>query len=209
MARIGALERDLILATAGMDEKTISRELAIFARKEKDNLIAAGRASKRFTRYVDGVRDAPEEAVRAKRGVIRYEFDSVPEVVKFVLDALFELSPVLSGEYRAAHHLYLDGLPVPNLQNYRPGDEVVILNTVPYSRKIEVGAMRMRVPAGVYEAARQRALKRFGEFVSVERKFLTRPGGYIMKRGASKRMDARGRSTGNEMTYPSLVINGL
>jgi hypothetical protein len=148
----------------------------------------------RFNRTVDGARGAPEERVKPF-GVIVYDYPRLDEVVQFALEALFDLSPVLSGEYRNAHQLYLDGYPVRNLADYR-GGEVVIMNTFPYARKIELGAMTMRIENTdqVYAKAADLVRGRFGNQAKISQEW----------RAAS----ATGglRANHKNLRYPALTI---
>jgi hypothetical protein len=86
------------------------------------------------------------------------------------METLYDLSPVLSGGYRNSHMLLVNGIGARNLADLTPGDEVSIMNPLPYSRKIEVGKMQMRVPgtSKVYQAARRKVMARFGNLISVE-----------------------------------------
>lgn len=122
-----------------------------------------------FTRYVDGREGAAEETVRTG-GVIVYRYPRLELVAQFAMETLFDLSPVLSGAYRTSHMLFLNGAPVSNLKGWKPGDEISITNPLPYARKIEVGAMRMRVPGTdlVYQQARRKVMSRWGNVASVE-----------------------------------------
>ncbi|MGX9145938.1 hypothetical protein [Mesorhizobium sp. 128a] len=122
-----------------------------------------------FIRIVDGQQGAPEEAVKPF-GVIVYQYPHLEEVIRFAMQTLYDLSPVLSGEYRGAHSLFINGAEAANLDGYRPGADVAITNYVPYSRKIEVGSMTMRVPGTdeVYQRARRVVMARFGNIAKIQ-----------------------------------------
>ncbi|ODT22242.1 MAG: hypothetical protein ABS35_15330 [Kaistia sp. SCN 65-12] len=112
------------------------------------------------------------------------------------METLFDRSPVLSGEYRMAHHLFLNGAAVANLKGWSSGDEVSISNTLPYSRKIEVGVMKMRVPgtSRVYQESAKIVQGRFGNLASVTFTFRAIAGRGV--RGSKSR----------DLRYPVLVI---
>lgn len=145
-----------------------SRRLAEVAKAEKDRLVAAGRASRRFRRWVDGVEGAPEEAVKAADGGrIVYRFSVLAAVCTFALSFLINRSPPRSSAPlnpatgKTAH--YRDGFYfgikdsasahagrgdsggrfVPAAQ-FNPAalspsiTEIIIGNVLPYSRKIDV-----------------------------------------------------------------------
>jgi hypothetical protein len=85
------------------------------------------------------------------------------------MQTLFDLSPVLSGEYRNGHRIFLNGFAADNLKNWKPGDDVSITNTLPYARKIEMGSMTMRVPGTdqVYAQALKIVRARYGNVADV------------------------------------------
>lgn len=122
-----------------------------------------------FVRHVDGVEGAPEEAVRAD-GVIVYDYNRLDVVAGLALAMLRDASPVGNagdphpGLYRDSHRLFVDGKPVPSLDDWQPGQEISISNTTEYSRVIELGqrgghAIKFSMPAHVYEKVAQ-ALRR-------------------------------------------------
>ncbi|WP_439618311.1 hypothetical protein [Shinella sp.] len=117
----------------------------------------------RFTRTVDGVTGAREEAVKVN-GRIVYRYPRLEEVVRAAMELLFELSPVLSGDYRLGHTILVGGAAVSDLAAWDGTGEVAITNPLPYSRKIEAGKMKMRVPGTdhVYEQAEFLLRQRFG-----------------------------------------------
>lgn len=116
-----------------------------------------------FVRRVDGVRDAPEEAVRPD-GVIIYTYARLQPIVDFALETLRNLSPVKSGAYRGAHTLFVGGAAAESVEGVLPGESVFIINPLAYARKIEMGKMKMSVPGSdrVYQQAIQIVNRRFG-----------------------------------------------
>lgn len=151
--------------TAGQTQ----RMLVETAKSEHRKVMNDQPAPSSFVRIVDGAEGAREEAVKAD-GVIIYQYSRIVEVVQFAMDALFDVSPVLSGDYRSGHTLIVNGRPVASIQDWKSGDDLVITNTLPYSRKIEVGTMKMRVAGSskVYQQARRLVMARYGNMVSVE-----------------------------------------
>lgn len=139
------------------------------AKRKHAEVLATDPKPVSFERFVDGRKGAPEEAVRPG-GVIIYRYPRLDLVVQYAMEVLFDVSPVLSGAYRNAHTIFVNGVPVPNLKGWQPGDEVVITNPLPYARKIEVGKMKMRVPGTdlVYQQARRRVAGRYGNAAKVE-----------------------------------------
>lgn len=152
----------------------------------------------RFTRIVDGQMGAREESVRPD-GVITYIYPRLDAVVQYAMEVLFDLSPVLSGQYRKSHTIFAGGAAVPDLKNWRPDDEIVITNPIPYARKIELGIMKMRVPgsAKVYSQAAKKVRARFGNVAKIGFTYRGIVGGAVSSTRAGNKPDLR---------YPALVI---
>ena len=186
------------IAAQATTEET--RQLLIAtAKREHGKIMTAEPRPQRFTRFVDGRQGAAEETVTAS-GRIRYVYDRLDEVVQFALETLFDFSPVLSGEYRKSHLLFVNGVAARNLENYS-GGEIVLTNVLPYSRKIELGVMNMRVNGSdqVYLRAANLVASRYGNVARVE----------FTYRGAVAG-GAIGGKKGNQanLRYPALVIEG-
>lgn len=167
MARAPIAETIRILK---QDTEALTKELIVStAKREHARIMSAEPRPSSFVRIVDGSVGAPEERVKPA-GVIVYQYQRIAEIVQFAMETLYDLSPVLSGDYRNSHQIMLNGRPVNNLSDWKQGDEVSITNTLPYSRKIEIGKMKMRVSgtSKVYQQARQKIMARFGNIVSVE-----------------------------------------
>lgn len=156
------------VATKGTADQ-VRRTLIATAKREHARVMSTEPRPTRFTREVDGVAGATEEQVKPG-GVIRYRYPRLEEVVRFAFETLFDLSPVLSGEYRNAHTMFVNGGAARNLAEWDGTGEIVITNPLPYSRKIEIGNMKMRVPGTdrVYQQAAQKVKRRFGNQASVE-----------------------------------------
>lgn len=132
----------------------VRKVLIATAKREHARIMQTEPRPKRFVRAVDGVTGAREEQVKSG-GVIRYRYQRLEEVVRAAMELLFELSPVLSGEYRMAHTLFVDGAAASDLSTWDGTGTIIITNMMPYARKIEVGKMVMRVPGTdhVYQQA--------------------------------------------------------
>lgn len=195
--RLQAVSSQFRVARLSTIEAT-HRALVGLAKREHGKVLATDPKPGGFTRYVDGRKGAREEAVKPN-GVIVYEYQRLDLVVHLAMETLFDKSPVLSGKYRTAHTLFLNGAPVRNLAQWKAGDEVAISNFVAYSRKIELGKMKMRVPGTdhVYEQAAQIVNARYGNVARVRFTYRGITGGGIV-----------GGRDGNrsEVRYPALVI---
>jgi hypothetical protein len=93
---------------------------------------------------------------------------------------LWERSPVVSGEYRDNHILYADGVEVGTAADVIAGLDIpeakvyAFANTVPYSRKIEVGVTKdgrdfvIQVPNRIYERTGDEAGSKFAADCDIE-----------------------------------------
>lgn len=145
--------------------------------------------------------------------VISFEFNIWGDLIPFALQSLIDHSPEQSGRYRKSWFAMVDGHRVPDVKDIPPGSDVILVNDQPYSRKIDTGHMRMSVPPGVVEAARQDILSRYGNSVDVERIMMPLPGGYVLKGSFRKGYGTHARTrlqrdtrAGAVMMYPALAI---
>ena len=176
----------------------IRRHMIAIAAREHAAVMAAEPRPTRFLRYVDGVAGAPIEGVQLG-GLIVTDYPRLDLVAAFARETLRDLSPIKEGTYRDAHQFYLNGIAVDHVRDYRSGDEIVIANAVPYSRKIELGRMKMRVPGT--DRVYQRALLIVREqYRDVARVRFTWRGIEAGDLAVGKRGDK------SELRYPALVI---
>jgi len=183
MARFETFDRDIRLATAGLSDDDISREVAIFARTSVAELIRTGEASSNYARFVNGQEGAPEEAFdvrsRAMPGPILYEFSWWQEVITDGLAELVKRSPRRSGRYAQSFVVLANQQPVTSYHDIPGNAEVIIFNAQPYTRKIEVGAMTMSVAPHHFDSANAALRRKYGAQgpFSIMTRFLTiRPG---------------------------------
>lgn len=122
----------------------------------------------------------PVEAV-VLPGPIVYRYHHTRTILADALRLLREESPVVSGAYRSAHTLYVDGAPVPPGRagaELAAGARLVISNPVPYARKIEIGrtqsgrAFVIQVEPRIYERVARRLAERYGAVARVRYTFV-------------------------------------
>ena len=195
------------------------RAVANVARQYRDEVIASGRATGAYTTTVDGALGADESSVRPD-GEIIYRFNGVAAAVEFALDYVRTRSPMgpsRGGHYKDSWTTWVDGVLYTGAARDIPaGVEVFIVNTQPYSRKIDMGAnttgerallrasrRRSRSTArralrmiSITEGARQAMIPRFPG-LRIERDMLTLPAPY----------DYKLKATGARMTFPAIVLN--
>lgn len=160
--------------------------LVATAKREHARVMASDPKPQSFTRIVDGHEGAREEQVRPN-GVIVYRYPRLEMVAQFAMETLFDLSPVLSGEYRNSHMLILDGKPAASMKAWRTGQEIAITNLLQYSRKIEVGKMKMRVPGTdmVYQQSRRKVMGRYGNIAKIDFTYRAFLGGVQVNQAAA------------------------
>jgi hypothetical protein len=172
-----------------------------------------------FRRWVDGVLSVAEEMVKPD-GIIKYNYNRLDLVVQFAMETLFEKSPVLSGDYRNAHTIFMNGVEVSNLADYKSGYEIVILNPLPYARKIEIGKMKMTVPGTdqVYHQAEQIVKSKYDNFAKIAFDYRGVVDGIVFgksgprpkrtgpKPGRESKRPAAAQNR-SDLRYPALVIS--
>lgn len=166
-----------IFAKAHASPEAVSRAIAKAAREGTAKLIASGRASPRFTRYVDGREDVAPEAVRPN-GAIVDVFDYMGEIIGFALGYLQKRAP--GSAFAEAFFLGLDGKMVPasafNPKTMGRVDTVFVGNSMPYNRLVDVqlaGTQRVQwsVPDDMYQDCAQAIGRRFGNAVRAYRNY--------------------------------------
>ncbi|UGY23182.1 hypothetical protein HU675_0035285 [Bradyrhizobium septentrionale] len=109
---------------------------------------------------------------------IVFRYLAMQDIVDFAIETLRERSPVGSvddphpGLYRDSHTVFLNGHVVRDVSAFRRGDQINISNPVPYSRKIEIGRMKMKVEPKVYQETVLLVAARFGNRAAVKFTFM-------------------------------------
>lgn len=207
MAGLEFFDRELRLATVGLEPEAINAALAKFARAELAKAISAG-ASPKYDKYVNGREGAQEETVRAP-GPIVYEFVNWPLVINAALAELQKRSPRKSGRFASSFIVIVGGrVVVTDYTKLRADAEVIITNAQPYVRKAEVG--KLGIPARrLFDGTKNSMSRRFKDVWRFETRFLEIKSGlhplipYRLKRGQGR----KGREAGSAITYPAIVIN--
>lgn len=150
-----------VVEVAGLTQK----EIVHVAKREHALIMRTPPKPLGFRRRVDG-REAPEEDVKVG-GVIVYDYNRLVSVAYLAWDVLREMSPVGTGDdphpgfYRNSHKFVVGGRVVLNFRDLKGNEEIIITNTVEYSRVIELGTrggvkLKINKGAHVYERAAAR-----------------------------------------------------
>ncbi len=184
-----------------------SARLADAARAGLADLIASGRASSSYRRFVDGREGAQESTVQPDGGVILYQFSYIAETVSFALSFLQARSPSRSGRFRNSFVVSVNGRPIPATElqpSSIPLDaEIMIYNAQPYSRKVDVQLvgthpLRFSAPPGLFDDAARAIRRQFGNTATAKRiNSVSVPGQYVRRSG---------RGAGQRTASPALVI---
>ncbi len=212
-----AVQQTLQVAIANATGPEAARKLASFAKQSLSEAITSGRASPNYVRTVNGRIGVPEENVRLP-GPIVYRFSWLDEVVIHALEYLHKRSPIgppERGHYRDTHQVLIGGSLIGDSGDPQAirgkslpiSSEVVISNAMPYSRKIEVGAMTMTVAPRVYEDARKEITRRYSQFVRATVRFIDRSDGYVLRQPSSRSARRRRPGSREALTYPALILS--
>lgn len=214
--RLTGLSRELTFATRGLTGDEARRAFANFSRSARDEVLAAKAARSgsppRYTTAVNGRLGVSEDSV-VLPGPIVYTFDAGSEIATYLLDFLQARAPKDTGDYAKGFFFIQDNRRFVWPTSIDGNKAFYITNDRPFSRKIEIGAMKMRVPPHIFEDAVQAARRRFGNLAKFRVQFLELSGGYVLKGGRrSKRRGVNRRSRSKEgeaMRYPAVFVDPL
>lgn len=146
---------------ASLSPEASAARFAAIARARRDEVIQSGQASERYDTFVDGRQGAREETTRPG-GAVEYRFNSWGEIIRAALLELAMASPQDSGDFIRAWMVAVNGRPwVGEYEDIPMDADVIIVNPLPYARKVEVGAITLSVPAHPVERVRQRMMRKF------------------------------------------------
>lgn len=156
---------------------------------------------------VNGRRGVPLETAHPDRGVIVFKFELISQVVAWIYAELVRRSPIGpaggAGTFKDQHVILADGVQVLPNEALPAAAEVVILNTTPYARKLEIGTTQSGRPFVInaeprlYDTVSHEAAARFSNVAKISYTFRPLQGGAkIRARGGGKR----------DMRYPCVVI---
>lgn len=123
-----------------LDEKALGMLVGGIARARHRELMEAGRLSRVYRRFVDGQEGVPEEDVNVVQpggGEILYEGAGIAEAVAFCYEYCRELSPVVTGEFRNAWIVIVDGRAWQGNMEDIEGETALVVNYAPFARKLE------------------------------------------------------------------------
>lgn len=211
-----------VVVRKDLDPAAAARDFAQRARAGIEAEIAAGNFPRDHRVFVDGRQGVPEGAVKPG-GVIVYEGSYSAEVVTFGLAFLRARSPRgKSGDgkaYRDSFYVAINGRYYPpgefDPDDVPEGAEIVIGNTRPYSRKVDVQQIGLRrlkfsTAPNLFADAAKAINQQFGNFVSAKRVYSMEFPGQYRLRHPQFRSDRGNRSikrkAGTLVESPAIVI---
>ena len=207
MTGLGAFMRKFTVDTRGLIEKDAKALLVKTAEQGNKRILAeqtarSGGETPGFTQKVDGVEGAALDRVKMP-GIIRFDYDYRWEAALWLLDWLRKHSPYESGEYARSHVILLNGKEVEadrSRRLYRSA-ELIVTNTTPYSRRLEVARRAdgrpfvVDVEPRIYERGVKAARAQFNGLIAakalrVDPLYIDLAGAYVPKGGKPLRYPA-------------------
>lgn len=175
-----------------------------------------------YTVTVDGNQNASLDSVNPDGGTVIVEFELVGEVLQWIAETLVERSPVISGDYKRGHTLYADSVEIDPFGAVPQAEQYVFTNSVPYTRKIEIGKTKsgrdfvIQVANRIYERTAEDAKAKFGNQAKIRFAYQSLQGGAVGKWAASpsaqrlaSRHKRRTKSTAWLTNQPAIIVELL
>ena len=198
-----AFERQIKIATAGLNNDQIRIKLARVAREAVHTAVRANEFPPTYITNVNGRIGVSEESV-VPPGPIIYTARWWPEVLTYAVSFATERSPVKSGRFKNSWFVMSNGAVTTDYAAIPITAEVILTNDQPYARKIEVGAMQMSVPPGIVQDTMSALRRKYGDLLLLRKRFVTLERGYVLR--SHSRRQRRSRKTGEPLSYPALVM---
>lgn len=195
--------RVITIAPGSADDAFIAQQLALAAKDALREAQSADEANATYVLAVNGRQGVAEDQVRTP-GAIVYSFDWTREATTYALAWLRAAAPRRSGRYARSFIVVSEGREV-DAGAIRLGAGALVIDTQPYSRKIQVGAKGFTSYRGLYDKARAATLREFRGLVSIRVKFVALSTPYHLKRGGGHRA-RKDRRPGAPINYPALQI---
>lgn len=183
---LNAIRRELPIWVKGVGERA-RKQFVDKALGEHNKILADQMARSGYMPKWEGFGDVKGRPVENAQRLIVFKYRYDLEVIRLIVKALQDASPVDSGRYKQSHQLYLDGVPVPLNTPIRRGQEVMIANPVVYARRLEVGKTTsgrdflVSKPNKIYERVSKQFGERYRNAVKLTFGYVTMPQAYIIK----------------------------
>lgn len=224
-AALQALRRRVTIDWRQLSEQQAKRLLIDTAKAGHDRImreqsLRAG-VIPEFDSYANNPGNTNLESVRLP-GPIVFRYRYLREIVLVGLRELEAASPVDSGRYKRSHLLWINDIAVARGAPIKAGDSVMLANTVPYSRRLEIGKTEsgrnflVSVPNRIYERVAKKLQQRYRNAATITFGYATLPGAWVIKGGlpatyaidGGKRRRRRQR-VGERVRAPAIFISAL
>jgi hypothetical protein len=209
------------IASEKLPAEASKARLIALAIEERDRVL--GEAVSRsgmvppYRQVVDGVLGAPLTAVKPN-GYILFSWMYLGEVVREIVRALAARAPVETGAYLQSIIVFVDGVPAAlgasdevHLKEIVLGTKrIVIVPTVPYARRLEVGtrhdgsAFVIQVAPHIVEQTAIISRRRYGNFADISFNYVDISNPYVLKRPYNRKH--RHDRTNTMVRYPAIII---
>lgn len=207
---LGAFGRSLAVAAQGL-EADRRAELRRLAAAERAAVLREQKQRSGHTPtdlvVVDGRRGG---SIAQAEQLVVIEYGYLREVVDGVLRALVARSPHKSGTYARSFVMMVDGIEAESIAAIQHATQsVVVVNTAPYARRLEIGKRRdgrpfvITVKPRIVEEIALLAASRWGNVAKVAFGYFDLDRAYSRKRSAGRRRD---RQAGAPVRYPGIRI---
>lgn len=166
-----------VMVNKQLSDEAQRQRLIEVAKEAITDAVASGKATKNYVRYVDGVEGASEEQARKE---IFYKFGYAAEAAQFALDYLRRRTRGGSNKFANSFWISVDGRYIApgsfSPRNVPPFAEIVIGNTRPENRKIDVGLVGTKklsfsIPSGFYDDCASAVNREYSKVVWAVRKY--------------------------------------
>lgn len=221
---LAAFKQTVLVSWPAARARAAGPRLAQIAREGHARILAEQRAragvTPDWTAFANRPGQTNLDQVRPP-GPIVYRYDYRREIVKVALEALRQASPVVSGAYRDAHTVYVDGVPQAGVPlRLRPEQEIMIANPLPYARRIEIGKTHsgrdfvLQVPNRIYERTAKRTLApRYRNAARITFAYVDPPERFVLRGRATANTAGgrrrRRRRAGETVRVPAIIIERL
>lgn len=195
---------DRTLSPEAAKKQLIDFALKEVAKADRQNQQALGRVPAKAI-YVNGklARSLSEVTVP---GTLIVEYEVTSDMVEQMMAYLRREAPFLTGRFRDSIWIYADGVRVATPEQVIGAEEVILVPTVAYARKIERGQGKFQ--GKLFENAAKYAMKKFrGSGAKFKFSFVDVVGGDThLGRWARKRTNRNRHQVTRDRRNPALVI---
>lgn len=158
--------QDTFTAFADELSEMFRQEFIGFVKETVDEGVKAGKYSPRYTRWVNGVANAPLEEEVLPNPIV-YNFLLWEDIIPKALAYAKSISPRQSGAYSESWRVLINGEFKTEFNDIPRDAKIWIVNDQPYHRKLDSGHSKI-APRHFIERIRQHVFSEYRDFVEAE-----------------------------------------